>query len=70
MARGRQKEGALLTLQEVARYLSINKFTLYRLIVQRKIPAFKVGNQWRFNKNVIEAWLRKNENVAIPRTRR
>lgn len=70
MARGRPKEGPLLTLQEVAHYLRINKFTLYRLIVQRKIPAFKVGSQWRFSKNVIEAWLRKNENVAIPRTRR
>ncbi|MGH7843638.1 MAG: helix-turn-helix domain-containing protein [Candidatus Binatia bacterium] len=61
MARRRQNAAALLTLQEVAAYLRINKFTLYRLVAQRKIPAFKVGNQWRFNKNAIEAWLRKNK---------
>jgi len=41
----------------VARYLNITKFTLYRLVTQKKIPAFKVGNQWRFKKDMIDAWL-------------
>jgi excisionase family DNA binding protein len=47
--------------------LNINKFTVYRLVAQRKIPAFKVGNQWRFKKSMIEAWLRKNMNIAATR---
>jgi excisionase family DNA binding protein len=46
----------LLTTDQVARYLNIDKFTVYRLVTQRKIPAFKVGNQWRFKKNMIDAW--------------
>ena len=53
----------LLTAEQVARYLKVDKFTVYRLVSQKKIPAFKVGSQWRFKKNMIEAWLMKNSNL-------
>ncbi|PYK48738.1 MAG: DNA-binding protein [Verrucomicrobia bacterium] len=52
----------LLTTEQVASYLKIDKFTVYRLVTQKKIPAFKVGNQWRFKKKMIDAWLVKNSN--------
>jgi excisionase family DNA binding protein len=48
-----------MTLEEVARYLKINKSTVYRLIERRRIPAFKVGNQWRFKKGLVEACLKE-----------
>jgi excisionase family DNA binding protein len=53
----------LLTTEQVARYLKIDKFTLYRLVSQKKIPAFKVGNQWRFKRKMLDAWLSKNSNM-------
>jgi excisionase family DNA binding protein len=53
----------LLTIEQVAEYLSIDKFTVYRLVAQKKIPAFKVGNQWRFKRRLIESWLMKNSNI-------
>ncbi len=56
-------QDALLTVDQVARYLKIDKFTVYRLVAQRKLPAFKVGNQWRFKRKMIEAWLMKNSNI-------
>ncbi len=52
----------LLTTQQVANYLKIDKFTVYRLVAQKRLPAFKVGNQWRFKRTLLEAWLRKNMN--------
>jgi excisionase family DNA binding protein len=52
----------LMTLEEVATYLSVNKFTVYRLIAQKELPAFKVGNQWRFRRRLIEEWLMKHSN--------
>ena len=52
-----------MTTEQVARYLKIDKFTVYRLVTGKKIPAFKVGNQWRFKKRMIDAWLMKNSNV-------
>jgi excisionase family DNA binding protein len=54
----------LLTVKQVADYLKIDKFTVYRLVTQGKLPAYKVGSQWRFNKKLLEAWLRKNLNVV------
>jgi excisionase family DNA binding protein len=53
----------LLTTEQVARYLSIDKFTVYRLVAQKKLPAFRVGNQWRFKKDMIEGWLKRNSNL-------
>jgi excisionase family DNA binding protein len=53
----------LLTTEQVAHYLKVDKFTVYRLVAQKKIPAFKVGNQWRFKRNMIDAWLMRNSNI-------
>jgi len=52
----------LLTTVQVAEYLKVDKFTIYRLVAQKKIPAFRVGSQWRFKKSVIEDWLMRNSN--------
>jgi excisionase family DNA binding protein len=53
----------LLTLEQVAEYLNVDKFTVYRLLSDKDLPAFKVGNQWRFKRRMIENWLAKNSNV-------
>jgi excisionase family DNA binding protein len=53
----------LLTTKQVAEYLRIDKFTVYRLVAQRKLPAYKVGSQWRFNRTLLESWLEKNLNA-------
>lgn len=57
-----------MTTEQIARYLKVDKFTVYRLVAQKKIPAFRVGKQWRYKKSVIDAWLLKNLNV--PHNRR
>jgi excisionase family DNA binding protein len=54
----------LLTTEQVAQYLNVDKFTVYRLVAQNKIPAFRVGNQWRFKRTILEQWLQKNLNVS------
>jgi excisionase family DNA binding protein len=53
----------LLTADQVARYLKVDRFTIYRLVSKKKIPAFKVGSQWRFKRKLIETWLQKNSNL-------
>lgn len=53
----------LLTLEQVAEYLNVDKFTVYRLLNDKELPAFKVGNQWRFKRKLLENWLLKNSNV-------
>jgi excisionase family DNA binding protein len=45
-----------LTTEEVLEYLQVNLRTVYRLIKAGKIPAVRVGRQWRFRKRDIDAW--------------
>lgn len=52
----------ILTLKEIASYLKVNEKTIYRLIEEQSIPAFKVGHAWRFKKKDIESWIKSHTN--------
>jgi len=54
----------LMTLPEVAAYLRLSKDTVYRMASGGKLPASKVGSQWRFRKGDVDQWLEKNKNVS------
>jgi len=47
----------ILNADQVANYIGIHKITLYRLIKSKKIPAFKIGRQWRFKKEILDKWM-------------
>ena len=47
------KDSEIMTIKEVAKYLKMNERTVYRLIQDGKIPASKIGKQWRLNKERI-----------------
>lgn len=47
----------ILTIREVADYLKVTERTLYRLVQEGKLPAFKVGNSWRFRREDLERWI-------------
>jgi excisionase family DNA binding protein len=56
-----------LTTEEVMDYLQVNLRTVYRLIKAGRIPAVRIGRQWRFQKKDIDAWLDGNRsNNATP----
>ena len=50
-------DDVFLTTEEVLEYLQVNLRTVYRLIKAGKIPAVRVGRQWRFRKADIDLWL-------------
>ncbi|HXE80608.1 MAG TPA: response regulator [Vicinamibacterales bacterium] len=50
-------EDTFLTTEEVLEYLQVNLRTVYRLIKAGKLPAVRVGRQWRFRKADLDAWL-------------
>jgi len=54
-----------LTTKEVAEYLRVNQYTGYRLVAQKKLPAFKIGSQWRFKRTVLNYWLKRQLNTPI-----
>jgi len=54
-----------LTTEEVLEYLQVNLRTVYRLIKAGKIPAVRVGRQWRFRKRDIDTWLDSQRSRAL-----
>ena len=54
----------IMTMKEVAEYLKLNEKTAYRLTSEGKLPAFKVGGSWRFQKSEIDAWIKRQSEAA------
>ncbi len=53
------KDKEILTVKEVAEYLSIHPLTVHRHAREGKIPAFKIGTDWRFHKKYLEKWIKQ-----------
>lgn len=54
-------DSKILTLKECAEYLKVSSSTLYRLVRDEGISGvIKIGNQWRFNKELIDEWWAKS----------
>lgn len=51
----------LLVLHEVADYLRLNKFTVYRMVERGELPAIRVANQWRFKEKDLDKWLEESK---------
>ncbi|MGH7164788.1 MAG: helix-turn-helix domain-containing protein [Nitrospiraceae bacterium] len=54
----------LLTAAETCRYLKVSPRTLYRYIQDRRMPAFKLGKEWRFVRSELEQWVRRRISVS------
>lgn len=47
----------ILTIEEVATYLRLTPQTIYKWAQEKRIPAAKLGKEWRFRKSIIDRWL-------------
>ena len=47
----------ILTLEEVALYLRLKPQTIYKWAQEKRIPAVKLGKEWRFRKSILDRWL-------------
>lgn len=63
MSKGPKTE--LMTATETCRYLKITRHTLYRYLLNRQIPAFKLGNEWRFVRSDLEQWTRDRAGTTV-----
>src|SRR5260370_36323269 len=64
---GRQSK--VMTVEEVSEYLHVHPSTIYRLIKRRKIPAFRIGSDWRFYIETIDKW-RSDREACDPESRK
>lgn len=47
----------VMDIKDLAHYLDMGKSKIYALIRQKKIPASRIGRQYRFSKNIVDQWL-------------
>ncbi len=60
-------EDRLMTIKQLAEYLSVNDRTVAKLVSDGALPGVKVGNQWRFRKAMIDTWLDDQMLGVMPR---
>lgn len=54
---GARQHSDIMTLREVAKYLGLHVMTVYKLTREGRVPAAKIGGQWRFKREVLDSWL-------------
>ena len=47
----------VMDIRQASEYLGISGDTLYRYASEGFIPAFKLGNRWRFKRSLLDAWM-------------
>jgi len=57
--------GKILTTKELASYLKLTEVTIYKYANEGKIPGFKIGSRWRFDKEQIDDLLRNEEEKTV-----
>jgi excisionase family DNA binding protein len=49
----------VMSIRETAAYLGISTDTLYKYVYDGQVPAFKLGNRWKFKKTILDRWMEK-----------
>ena len=50
----------IMTLEEVAEYLRLKPQTIYTWAQEKKIPAAKLGKEWRFRRSIVDKWFNQH----------
>ena len=60
----------VMNIRQASQYLGVSPDTLYKYVNEQKIPAFKLGNRWRFKKSKLDQWMEEKSNQTEERTKR
>jgi excisionase family DNA binding protein len=60
----------VMDIREASQYLGVSRETLYKYVSEDRIPAFKLGNRWKFKKTVLDRWMDKQSTRNEERTDR
>lgn len=49
----------VMNIRQASQYLGVSADTLYKYVYEEKIPAFKLGNRWKFKKTILDSWMER-----------
>ena len=47
----------VMNIRQASQYLGVSPDTLYKYVSEERIPAFKLGNRWKFKKSILDTWM-------------
>jgi len=56
----------VMNIRQASQYLGVSPDTLYKYVNEQKIPAFKLGNRWRFKKSKLDDWMEEKSTAVEP----
>ena len=59
----------VMNIRQASQYLGVSPDTLYKYVGEQKIPAFKLGNRWRFKKSKLDQWMEEKSSQMEPRAK-
>jgi excisionase family DNA binding protein len=59
----------VMNIRQASQYLGVSPDTLYKYVGEQKIPAFKLGNRWRFKKSKLDQWMEEKSSQMEARTK-
>jgi excisionase family DNA binding protein len=60
----------VMNIRQASQYLGVSPDTLYKYVGEQRIPAFKLGNRWRFKKSKLDQWMEEKSSQVEPRAKR
>jgi excisionase family DNA binding protein len=54
----------VMNIRQASQYLGVSPDTLYKYVNEQKIPAFKLGNRWRFKKSRLDQWMEEKSSAV------
>lgn len=54
-----------MNIREASEYLGVSPDTLYKYVYEEKIPAFKLGNRWKFKKSKLDQWMDEKSTISF-----
>jgi excisionase family DNA binding protein len=54
----------VMNIRQASQYLGVSTDTLYKYVYEEKIPAFKLGNRWKFKKTILDSWMERKSMVG------
>jgi len=60
-----EPNGSIMTVHDIAAYLRLSEAKVYKLAKEGHLPALRVGKSWRFRKDLIDEWIRRETEQAL-----
>jgi len=54
----------VMNIRQASKYLGVSPDTLYKYVYEEKIPAFKLGNRWKFKKTILDSWMERKSSMG------